>query len=492
MDRTILRGGRVIDPAARTATVADVLVQGDRVVNVSPVPILDSAATLIDVSGLVVGPGFVDLHSHVHSIAGQRLQAFDGVTTNLDLEAGLMPIERAYAEAAASGRVLNYGFSASWTSARGQVLAGVEPTASFAGAAALLGDVEWQRSSSPTELTAWLGLLERELAAGALGIGVLMGYAPRSDPAEYLAVARLAAAAGTPTYTHVRELIEVDRTTPVDGSSEIVIAAAETGAAMHHCHVNSTSKRHVDRVLATLEAAQSAGSRVTVEAYPYGMGSTSVGAFFLAPERLSAAGLTPSSIVMLGTGERIADARRLREVRAADPAATCFVEFLDERDEADRARLRSALAYPDAIVASDAMPVEWPDHRIDTREWPLPAGASTHPRTAGTFARSLRLMVREDALWDWIEAFRRCSYLPSRLLDDTAPAMRRKGYVAAGADADLVMLDPATITDNATTADPVRPSSGVRHLMVGGTFVIRDGELDLGAYPGRAVRGEPR
>ena len=121
-----------------------------------------------------------------------------------------------------------------------------------------------------------------------------------------------------------------------------------------------------------------------------------------------------------------------------------------------------------------------------------PAGASTHPRTAGTFARSIRLMVREHGLWDWIEAFRRSSYLPARVLDDMAPAMRTKGFLAAGADADIVVLDPATLTDNASMADPVRPSSGVRHLLVGGTFVIRDGRLDLGAYPGRAVRGEPR
>jgi N-acyl-D-aspartate/D-glutamate deacylase len=492
MTTTILRGGRVIDPAAGTETVADVVVRDGSVADVSAVPVPDGDATVVDVSGLVVGPGFVDLHSHVHSIAGQRLQAFDGVTTNLDLEAGLMPIERAYAEAAAAGRVLNYGFSASWSDARGQVLAGVEPSARFDSSLALLGELDWQRSSSPAELAAWLELLERDLAAGALGIGVLMGYAPHSDPAEYLEVARLAARAGAPTFTHVRELVEADPTTPVDGPTEVARAAAETGAAMHHCHVNSTSRRHVDRVLATLDEARTAGSRVTVEAYPYGMGSTSVGAFFLAPERLSAMGLTPSSIVLLGTGERIADAARLEEVRALDPAATCFVEFLDERDEADRERLRRALAFPDAIVGSDAMPLEWPDQRSDSRDWPLPPGAHTHPRTAGTFARSLRLMVREYADWDWPEAFRRCSYLPARVLDDTAPAMRRKGRLAPGADADLVVLDPAELTDNATTTDPTRPSSGVRHLLVGGTFVIRDGRLDQDAYPGRAVRGEPR
>jgi N-acyl-D-aspartate/D-glutamate deacylase len=138
------------------------------------------------------------------------------------------------------------------------------------------------------------------------------------------------------------------------------------------------------------------------------------------------------------------------------------------------------------------MPLHWPDDRADSREWPLPPGAVTHPRTAGTFARSLRLMVRDYAEWDWPEAFRRCSYLPARILDDTAPAMRRKGRLAPGADADLVVLDPAGLTDNATTSEPARPSSGVRHLLVGGTFVIRDGHLDIDAYPGRAVRGEPR
>ena len=243
MSTTILRGGRVIDPASGTEAVADVVVRGDRVASVSPVPFHEPEATVIDVTGLVVGPGFVDLHCHAQSIAGQRLQAFDGVTTGLELEAGLMPVDRAYAEAAAAGRVLNYGFSASWAQARGHVLAGIAPTTSVDAALGLLGNPDWQRGSSPAELAAWLDLLAGELAAGALGIGVLLGYAPRTDPGEYLAVARLASAAGAPTFTHVRDLIEIDPSTPVDGSSEVAIAAAETGAAMHHCHVNSTSRR---------------------------------------------------------------------------------------------------------------------------------------------------------------------------------------------------------------------------------------------------------
>jgi imidazolonepropionase-like amidohydrolase len=120
---TILRGGRVVDPGSGFDGIADVLVRDQAIAAVGPDLATVGGATVVDVSGLIVGPGFVDLHSHVHSIAGQRLQAMDGVTTALDLEAGVMPLQRAYDEAASAGRPLHYGFSASWGAARAQVLA---------------------------------------------------------------------------------------------------------------------------------------------------------------------------------------------------------------------------------------------------------------------------------------------------------------------------------------------------------------------------------
>jgi N-acyl-D-aspartate/D-glutamate deacylase len=491
----ILRGGLVVDPRAGTEQVADVVVDGGQVVAVGT----QSAdrerypqADVVDVTGLVVGPGFVDVHSHVHSIAGQRLQALDGVTTTLDLEAGLMPIETAYARAADEGRPLHYGFSASWGDARARAHLGTAPAADLNASLAMLGDPEWQRTSSPSERAVWLDLLESELAAGALGIGVLMGYAPRSDPAEFLAVARLAAATGTGTFTHVREIVEADPTTPIDGSSEITRAAAETGARMHHCHVNSTSRRHVDRVLGVIEGARANGSPVTVETYPYGAGSTAIGAYFLAPERLPAWGLRPTDISLVATGERVADLSRLEELRVTDPGAVCVVRFLDEDDPSDAAMLTRSLAFPDAIVASDAMHVLWPDGSTDSREWPLPPGGQTHPRTAGTFARSLRRMVRESGVWTWAEAFRRCSYLPAQLVADFAPSARAKGWLDVGADADIVVIDPARLTDQATYVDPTRPSVGVVHLLVDGQPVVHDGTLVLDAYPGGPVRGVPQ
>jgi hypothetical protein len=283
----------------------------------------------------------------------------------------------------------------------------------------------------------------------------------------------------------------VDPSTPVDGSSELVAVAGETGAHMHHCHVNSTSRRHIDRVLATIEKAQAAGSRVTVEAYPYGAGSTAVGAFFLAPERLTAMDARPSNIVLLPSGERVADEARLRQVRQEAPGTPCIIEFLDESDPRDQAIMRRSLQFPDSIVASDAMPVFWPDGSHESVSWPLPAGGSTHPRTAGTFCKALRMLVRDSGQWSWLEAFRRCSWLPAKALD-FAPAARPKGYLAAGADADIVVLDPVSVTDTSTYLDPTRPSVGVRHLLVGGEAVVRDGELVPDALPGRPLRAEAR
>src|SRR3954464_14488370 len=155
MTDPILRGGRVVDPGTGTDAVRDVHVRDDRVVAVGPDLVVDGAL-VIDVTGLLVGPGFVDLHSHVHSIAGQRLQAMDGVPTTLDLESGLMPLERAYREAGEQGRPLHYGFSASWGGARAKVLAGIEPDASIVTGLRVLGEPRWQATSTPAQRAAWL------------------------------------------------------------------------------------------------------------------------------------------------------------------------------------------------------------------------------------------------------------------------------------------------------------------------------------------------
>ena len=204
-----------------------------------------------------------------------------------------------------------------------------------------------------------LARLSADLADGALGIGVLLGYAPTASPAEYLRVAELAAEAGLPAFTHARDLIEMAPGALIDGAEEIVRAAGQTGAHMHYCHVNSTSQHHIDRVLALVGRAQAAGSRVTTEAYPYGSGMTGIGAAFLAPERLGERGLAPSSLTYAPTGERVASEARLRELREADPGGLVIIDLLSEDDPGDRALLMRSLTFPGSVVASDAMPLTW-------------------------------------------------------------------------------------------------------------------------------------
>jgi len=488
----VLRGGRVVDPESGLDAVRDVATVGDRVARIAsglPPGRLD-----LDIAGQVVTAGFIDIHSHSYDLGSLRLRAMDGVTTALELEAGITPAAGAYEQAARAGRPVNYGFAASWAMARMEALAGVRLDGGLAVLFQNLPDPGWQRVAAPPELDRIVARLEADLAEGALGIGILAGYVPGADPSEYLRVAALAARAGVPTYTHSRDLVEFTPRTLIDGAEEIVRAAAETGAHMHYCHINSTTLRHADRVLGLVERAQRAGSRVTTEAYPYGAGMTGIGAAFLAPERLAERGLAPSDLTYAPTGERVADAARLRELRATDPGGLAIIRHLNDEDPADRELLLRYILFPGAVVASDAMPLTWTQapHSAssgsDPDIWPLPPEAFTHPRTAGTFGRALRLLTRDGGSLELAEALAKCSLDPARLLEDHVPAMRHKGRITEGADADIVVFDPATITDQATYSASTRTTTGIRHVLVNGTFVVRDAQLIRDARPGRPVR----
>ena len=493
----VLRGGRVIDPETGLDAVADVAVSDGRIAFIGNGAV--SASVDLDVAGQVVTAGFVDLHSHTTGIAGNQLRALDGVTTALELEAGFTPVSMAYEYCAAHGLPVNYGFAASWANARMEAVGGIGLQSRLENFWANIASPSFQRPASPAELTAITGRLAAELADGALGIGVLTGYAPHTDPGEYLRVAALAAEAGVPTFTHARDLTDFVPATLIDGAEEIVRAAAETGAHMHYCHVNSTSLRHIDRVHDLVSRAQAAGSRVSTEAYPYGSGMTGIGAAFLAPERLHERGLLPSDLTYAPTGEQVASAERLRELRATDPGGLAIIRHLDESDADDRAVLLRALTFPDAVVASDAMPLTWPAGSPAEPGWPLPPGGITHPRTAGTFARSLRVLASEGdgevgaaGPLGLTETLRRCSLLPAQLLGDQVPAMQRKGRMQPGCDADIVVFDPARVRDQATYAQSTRPSTGIGHVLVNGVFVVRDAAIVPDALPGQPVRATPR
>lgn len=486
----VLRHGRAIDPESGLDAVRDVGIRAGKVTEIAT-QIADDGSPAVDVSGMVVAPGFIDLHSHASSIAGQRLQACDGVTTALDLEGGESPIAVAYARAIEEGRVINFGFSASWALSRMAQVAGIEVTGIPGVFRQHIGVPAWQRPAENAAVVKILDAISSDLDAGGVGIGVLLGYAPRIDPAEYLAVARLGATRGVPVFTHTRALAELSPDLPIDGAEEIAQAAQSTGARMHYCHINSTSRRHLQRVYQEVDRANAAGATLTTEAYPYGAGATGIGATFLDPANLSRLGIKTTDITYVPTGERVQSAERLTELRSADPGGLAIHDFLDETDPGDRALLLHPLRAPNTMVASDAMPLEWLNGPAYPRVWPLPPTAITHPRTAGTFARATRVMTRELG-YPVSEAVRRCSLLPARVLEAAVPAMRVKGRLQHDCDADLVVFDPQVITDTSTYQASTRPSAGIAHVLVNGVPVVRDGRLVEDAFPGQPIYAQAR
>src|SRR5260370_4614308 len=176
----VLHGGRVIDPESGLDAVRDVAISQGRVAEIGPG--LPPARAELDVTGLVVTAGFVDLHSHVNDIAGLRLQALDGVTTALELEAGMTPVADAYRSAAAEGRPVNYGFATSWALARMEAVAGIALDGRLGTFLANIPSPAWQGPAPPAEITALRGRLSADPADGALGTGVLRGYAPGTGP----------------------------------------------------------------------------------------------------------------------------------------------------------------------------------------------------------------------------------------------------------------------------------------------------------------------
>jgi hypothetical protein len=488
----VLRGARVVDPASGHDAVANVAITGGTITHVGPeVP---SSKATVDVSGLVVAPGFIDLHSHAQSPTGLRLQSLDGVTTALDLESGTLPVDMQYRRAEEEGRPINFGFSASWVVARMHVLAGVplpeDRTVPLSALEVFMRNQNvpgWNGLADPRQVDAILALVEEGVDQGALGIGVLLGYSPHSGRDEYFRTALLAERLGVPAFTHSRQLSNVEPGSSVDGALEIIGAAAGSGAAMHICHVNSTSLARIDEITHAIAVARSRGNRVTTEAYPYNVGSTGMGAAFLAPEHLHRMGLSPHDVLYLPTEERVRDVARLRELREEDPGGMCLLHFA-ARDGDDGADSLVKAIDVGAVIASDATPVIRAGRYDVHAEWPLPPGSFTHPRSLGTFARTLRMLVRERG-HSLVDVIGRCSYGPAQLLADCAPAMRHKGRVQVGADADLVAFDLSTVTDRAT-GTVMDTSTGFRHVLVNGTFVVRDGEPQLHSLPGRGIRSE--
>jgi cytosine/adenosine deaminase-related metal-dependent hydrolase len=486
----VVAGGRVIDPETGLDQVGDVGIRGGSIAAVSAAPL--AGRVRLDAAGLVVAPGFVDLHCHAQTVPSLRMQALDGVTTALELEAGGYPVAAAYQASASEGRPINYGFAASWIGTRMAVLDQAPLDGSFAALTAAFGGSGWHGLVDGPTAAGIVAEVDKELGEGGIGIGLMPGYAPESNHEEYLAMAALAARRDVPTYTHVRHSHAREPGSCVDGVGELVHVAAMTGAHMHLCHVNSTGWRRAPELLELLGRAQGFGLRLSTEMYPWGAASTVMGAPWFDPANLDHTGITPQDMFDASRGRRVRDVEDLAAIRRETPGDIGVFFFLDETTEDDLAVLDAVLAHPDVAVATDALPYLSGGQPVQGQVWPLPDDALAHPRLAGTFCRTLRRQTRERRVLTLPEAIRRMTLVPAKVIEAAAPDARRKGRLQPGCDADVVAFDPDTVTEHATYDDPRQPSHGMRHVLVGGTPLVRDGQLDTTVMPGRPVRGHGR
>jgi N-acyl-D-glutamate deacylase len=486
----VISGGRVVDPASGMDAVGDVAVVDGRIAAVGTG--LGGAERVIDATGLVVAPGFIDLHAHGQSIPADRMQAFDGVTTTLDLEAGVMPVAAWYRHQAAQGRVLNYGASTNWAFARIGAMTGSNEESSLEAFGRAMRDRRWvENVASETEVAGILDRLANGLNEGGIGIGILNAYAPGAGVQELAAVCQLAAAHGVPTFTHVAYMSRIDPESAAEAYIRLIGYAGATGAHMHICHFNSSSKTDIERCVRLVAKAQAQGLPITVEAYPYGTGSTVLAAaFFSDPEFEARNGTGYDSVQRVTDGRRFRDREELLAAQAEEPATLVLWHILDiENNAHHRDLLDMSVLYPGGAIASDAMPWTRSDGSIYTGDaWPLPEDATSHPRSAGCFTRFIREWVRERQAVSLLEGVRKCALIPAEILAASTPAMRAKGRLQPGADADVVVFDFSALTDRAEFSAMNRPAEGVRHLLVSGRPVITDGVLDLAARPGQPVR----
>jgi len=473
----VIRNGRVMNPANGLDSVRDVGIREGRIVALSREPLQGSAE--VDATGLVVAPGFIDLHAHGQREFEAWLQAQDGVTTQLDMEIGFYPVNAWYAQRAGKAPI-NYGATVSHPVVRIATLTDLEALGLTENDLAIglvnsphfdaiARQRSWVEDPATTEqIAAMEQRLKQGLDEGALGIGYGINYTAGATREEVYRLFALAQMNGVTNFVHARFGADTELGGGVDAVQELLANAAATGAGLHIVHIGSTGLSRVPLLLEMIDSAKQNGLDVTTEVYPYTAWSTFIGAAIFDGDFTRDLGLAYADIELPETGERL-DEQRFHRLREEAPQTIIVGHGMKEEN------VTAAVAHPGVMIASDGM--FYQDGRA-------------HPRGAGTFSRVLGYYVRERGALSLMDALGKMSYLPAKRLEAVVPQMLRKGRIEIGADADIVVFNPEEISDRATFAEPALPSTGIAHVLVNGVFVVRDGELQKDVFPGQPVRRE--
>ena len=434
----VIANGRVMDPASGTDSRLYVGITGGRIARLSRTPL--EGRSVIDASGLVVSPGFIDLHQHGQTPENYRLKALDGVTTALELEAGASPVAD-WNRSRTDKSLINFGASAGHIPA---LMAVMHDSGTL-----LPRDNAANRVPTDAEHRQSLELLKQGLDQGGLGIGMGIAYV-KATRAQIFDVFRLAAERRVPVYVHMRNS-GPQEPGAIDSLQEVLADAAAAGASLHIVHITSTCLRETPLALEMIAGARKRGLDVTTECYPYTAGMTDLGSAIFEPgwqERQG--GISFGDLQWAATGERLTAETFARYRKQGGMVA---IHSIPEEV------VRTALANPMVMIASDGI--------LD--------GGKGHPRAAGTYSRVLGRYVREQHVLPLMEALRRMTVMPADRLE-----MKNKGRLSPGADADITIFDADKIADRATFDHPAEASEGVRFVLVDGVVVVRDGKVQEG------------
>ena len=298
----VLEGGRVMDPETGLDAVRNVGIRDGKIARIAAEAL--SGQRVIHAQGLVIAPGFIDLHQHGQDLASQRVKALDGVTTALELEIGA-PDVAAFLKAKQDRSLINFGTSASYLAARAQVFGAPLAFGSLLPKSGPATDLP----ATPAQIEAIQRRLGSELDAGGLAVGMGIEYAPGASRLEVIDIFRLAAERRVPVYTHMRSSGRTDPGSGIESLSEVIAAAAVTGASLHVVHINSTCTLDALECLAMIAGARARGLDVTTEAYPYIAGMTAVNSALFNPGWQQKLGIGYGDLMLPETGERLTKAR---------------------------------------------------------------------------------------------------------------------------------------------------------------------------------------
>jgi hypothetical protein len=248
---------------------------------------------------------------------------------------------------------------------------------------------------------------------------------------------------------------------------EVIAYAVVTGAPVHVVHIGASSTTNFQTAMTIVESARKRGVDITVESYPYVAGMTRLETAIFDPGFQQRLGLEYKDMLWVATGERL-NAQTFQKYRQQGGLVATFTntEEMIERN----------MAHPLVMVASDGI---------------LDNGLG-HPRVAGTYARVLGRYVRERKVLSLTEAIRKMSLMPAQRLATASPAMRNKGRIRQGADADIAIFHPDTVIDRATFEKPNVPSAGIPYVLVQGVVVVDGGKVVEGVHPGKGIKATNR